>query len=71
MMGLRAKDSAIRTTFMELLDKQVPKPLLQRLEYLFTCQNWEPMGSYFWIKQVLSSVLFIICTAVGHITTCL
>jgi hypothetical protein len=58
MMGLRAKDHHIRNTFFQLLDKNLPKDLLLRLENIFTLQNWEPMGSYFWIKQV---IIFVYC----------
>ena len=35
------------------MEKSIPKKVFDRLLYMMCSQNWENMGTYFWIKQAL------------------
>lgn len=57
--GLRCPQVAIRNRFYELLDVQLRRRLFDRLQYIVCEQNWEPMGTHFWIKQCIEIILAV------------
>lgn len=59
MMGLRFKDSEIRSKFFKIFHLSIAKSLSARLHYIFCVQNWESLGSSFWIRQALELVLAV------------
>ncbi|KAF9567316.1 hypothetical protein CPC08DRAFT_17123 [Agrocybe pediades] len=53
LLGCRAKDSALRERFIDLLDLSVPRSLFGRLTYIFGVQNWDALADYNWIYLAL------------------
>jgi len=53
LLGCRAKDSALRERFMDLLDISVPRSLFGRLTYILGVQNWDALADYNWIYLAL------------------
>ena len=45
---------------MEIFDKSIKKKLYDRLMYIISTQNWEPMGNHYWIKQCLELILNVV-----------
>nr|XP_039255466.1 transformation/transcription domain-associated protein-like [Styela clava] len=60
LAGLRCKQPAIRQKFVEVFDRSIKQKLYDRLLYIICSQNWEAMGSHFWIKQCIE-LLFAVC----------
>ncbi|XP_064648217.1 transformation/transcription domain-associated protein-like isoform X2 [Lineus longissimus] len=56
LAGLRCTQPAIRQKFFEVFDNSVKRRLYDRLLYITCSQNWEAMGSHFWIKQCMELV---------------
>ncbi|KAK1236603.1 transcription-associated protein 1 [Marasmius sp. AFHP31] len=56
-VGCRAKDSALRERFMDLLDVSVPRSLFSRLTYICGVQSWEPLADHNWIYLALHLLL--------------
>ncbi|KAF9057606.1 hypothetical protein BJ165DRAFT_1520972 [Panaeolus papilionaceus] len=57
LLGCRAKDSALRERFMDLLDVSVPRSLFGRLTYVLGVQNWEALADHNWIYLALYLLL--------------
>ena len=62
MAGLRSVNPTIRIKFMDIFSKSIRKRLYDRLMYIIGTQNWEHMGSHYWIKQCLELLLNIVQT---------
>ena len=67
IIGLRCKDSTLRNNFFQLFHQSLPTNIMERLLYIFTIQNWETMGTYFWIKQALDLLLSLVSNNSGII----
>lgn len=57
LLGCRAKDSALRERFMDLLDISVPRSLFGRLTYILGVQNWDALSDHNWIYLALHLIL--------------
>lgn len=53
LAGLRCKQPAIQQKFVEVFNDSVKTSIYDRLLYIICSQNWENMGSHFWIKQCI------------------
>ena len=53
LAGLRCTQPQIRQKFVEVFDNSIKKRLFDRLLYMTCSQNWEAMGSHYWIKQCI------------------
>uniref|UniRef100_A0A3Q2WAZ9 Transformation/transcription domain-associated protein n=1 Tax=Haplochromis burtoni TaxID=8153 RepID=A0A3Q2WAZ9_HAPBU len=51
LSGLRCSQPMIRAKFFEVFDASMKRRVYERLLYICCSQNWEAMGSHFWIKQ--------------------
>lgn len=54
-LGLRASDPVTRDKFYKLWNNAIPPSLFERLKHVIMGQNWEEMGSTFWLKQAVVS----------------
>ncbi|KAK9855808.1 hypothetical protein WJX84_006870 [Apatococcus fuscideae] len=61
LLGLRARDPAMRHRFFELYNRNVPPTLYDRLKYIVCHQDWEAMAGSFWIKHALDLLLAVLC----------
>lgn len=57
LAGLRCTNPQIRAKFFKIFDGSMRRRLHDRLMYIVSSQNWEPMGQNYWIKQCLELVL--------------
>ncbi|XP_035826346.1 transformation/transcription domain-associated protein isoform X2 [Aplysia californica] len=57
LAGLRCNQPHIRQKFLETMEKSIPRKTFDRLLYMACSQNWENMGTYFWVKQALELLL--------------
>ncbi|KAH7909445.1 hypothetical protein BJ138DRAFT_1066999 [Hygrophoropsis aurantiaca] len=57
LLGCRARDSALRERFIDLLDSSVPRSLPNRLAYILGVQSWEPLADHNWIYLALHLLL--------------
>lgn len=53
LSGLRCTQPLIRAKFFEVFDASMKRRVYERLLYTCCSQNWEAMGSHFWIKQCI------------------
>lgn len=53
LSGLRCAQPLIRAKFFEVFDNSMKRRVYERLLYITCSQNWEAMGSHFWIKQCI------------------
>lgn len=53
LSGLRCAQPLIRAKFFEVFDSSMKRRVFERLLYICCSQNWEAMGSHFWIKQCI------------------
>lgn len=53
LSGLRCTQPLIRAKFFEVFDASMKRRVYERLLYICCSQNWEAMGSHFWIKQCI------------------
>lgn len=53
LSGLRCTQPLIRAKFFEVFDASIKRRVYERLLYICCSQNWEAMGSHFWIKQCI------------------
>ncbi|KAG1943258.1 transformation/transcription domain-associated protein [Pimephales promelas] len=70
LSGLRCSQPLIRAKFFEVFDSSMKRRVYERLLYICCSQNWEAMGSHFWIKQC-TELLLAVCernTTIG--TSC-
>lgn len=59
LSGLRCSQPAIRARFFEVFDASMKRRVYERLLYVCCSQNWEAMGSHFWIKQCIELLLAV------------
>ncbi|XP_030195431.1 transformation/transcription domain-associated protein isoform X5 [Gadus morhua] len=60
LSGLRCPQALIRAKFFEVFDSSMKRRVYERLLYICCSQNWEAMGSHFWIKQC-TELLLAVC----------
>ena len=53
LSGLRCSQPSLRQKFVEVFDRSIRHRLYDRLLYIVCSQNWESMGTHFWIKQCI------------------
>ncbi|KAA8581791.1 hypothetical protein FQN60_003372 [Etheostoma spectabile] len=68
LSGLRCSQPLIRAKFFEVFDASMKRRVYERLLYICCSQNWEAMGSHFWIKQCIEDVEIDIELAPGDQT---
>uniref|UniRef100_A0A3Q2UJ62 Transformation/transcription domain-associated protein n=1 Tax=Fundulus heteroclitus TaxID=8078 RepID=A0A3Q2UJ62_FUNHE len=56
LSGLRCTQPVIRAKFFEVFDASMKRRVYERLLYICCSQNWEAMGSHFWIKQCIEAL---------------
>ncbi|XP_058262127.1 transformation/transcription domain-associated protein isoform X2 [Hemibagrus wyckioides] len=59
LSGLRCAQPLIRAKFFEVFDGSMKRRVYERLLYICCSQNWEAMGSHFWIKQCIELLLAV------------
>ncbi|KAI8515281.1 hypothetical protein Bbelb_060940, partial [Branchiostoma belcheri] len=59
LAGLRCVQSHIRAKFVEVFDQSIRRRLYDRLLYMTCSQNWESMGTHFWVKQCTELMLAV------------
>ncbi|XP_041818147.1 transformation/transcription domain-associated protein [Chelmon rostratus] len=59
LSGLRCTQPQIRAKFFEVFDASMKRRVYERLLYICCSQNWEAMGSHFWIKQCIELLLAV------------
>ncbi|KAM9426090.1 transformation/transcription domain-associated protein [Pholidichthys leucotaenia] len=59
LSGLRCPQPHIRAKFFEVFDASMKRRVYERLLYICCSQNWEAMGSHFWIKQCIELLLAV------------
>uniref|UniRef100_A0A8C2PYG4 Transformation/transcription domain-associated protein n=1 Tax=Cyprinus carpio TaxID=7962 RepID=A0A8C2PYG4_CYPCA len=59
LSGLRCTQPSIRAKFFEVFDGSMKRRVYERLLYICCSQNWEAMGSHFWIKQCIELLLAV------------
>ncbi|XP_018549544.1 LOW QUALITY PROTEIN: transformation/transcription domain-associated protein [Lates calcarifer] len=59
LSGLRCTQPLIRAKFFEVFDASMKRRVYERLLYICCSQNWEAMGSHFWIKQCIELLLAV------------
>ncbi|KAM3859386.1 transformation/transcription domain-associated protein isoform 3-T3 [Diretmus argenteus] len=59
LSGLRCAQPQIRAKFFEVFDASMKRRVYERLLYICCSQNWEAMGSHFWIKQCIELLLAV------------
>ncbi|XP_038130156.1 transformation/transcription domain-associated protein isoform X1 [Cyprinodon tularosa] len=59
LSGLRCPQPVIRAKFFEVFDASMKRRVYERLLYICCSQNWEAMGSHFWIKQCIELLLAV------------
>ncbi|XP_059388027.1 transformation/transcription domain-associated protein isoform X1 [Carassius carassius] len=59
LSGLRCTQPLIRAKFFDVFDLSMKRRVYERLLYICCSQNWEAMGSHFWIKQCIELLLAV------------
>ncbi|KAJ8413683.1 hypothetical protein AAFF_G00081900 [Aldrovandia affinis] len=59
LSGLRCAQPLIRAKFFDVFDGSMKRRVYERLLYICCSQNWEAMGSHFWIKQCIELLLAV------------
>ncbi|XP_028989558.1 transformation/transcription domain-associated protein isoform X1 [Betta splendens] len=59
LSGLRCTQPLIRAKFFDVFDGSMKRRVYERLLYMCCSQNWEAMGSHFWIKQCIELLLAV------------
>uniref|UniRef100_A0A8D8UEY6 Transformation/transcription domain-associated protein n=1 Tax=Cacopsylla melanoneura TaxID=428564 RepID=A0A8D8UEY6_9HEMI len=57
LSGLRCSNPMLRAKFFQLFNGSIRRLLHDRLLYIFSSQNWEPMGPHYWLKQCIELIL--------------
>nr|XP_018666778.1 transformation/transcription domain-associated protein isoform X1 [Ciona intestinalis]XP_018666779.1 transformation/transcription domain-associated protein isoform X2 [Ciona intestinalis] len=60
LSGLRCTNPTTRRSYFEVFDNSIPQNLYDRLLYMICSQNWEAMGTHYWIKQCIE-MIFAVC----------
>eukprot|EP01135_Chromosphaera_perkinsii_P011002 Nk52_evm36s2309 gene=Nk52_evmTU36s2309 len=55
--GLKWHEPELRKEFFALYVMDIPKSATERLKHIFSAQNWEYLGSDYWIKQCMELIL--------------
>jgi hypothetical protein len=53
MAGLRSRDPKIRAKYFQLYHKSLPLSLYERLKFIVAVQEWDHVGTTFWLKHAL------------------
>jgi len=56
LAGLRSSQPVTRRSFFEVFDKSISKSIYDRLLYITCSQDWEAMGTHYWIKQCIEVI---------------
>ncbi|XP_065321247.1 transformation/transcription domain-associated protein-like [Gordionus sp. m RMFG-2023] len=59
LSGLRCWNPVLRQKFFDHFHKNIGLSVYDRLFYIVSCQNWETLGSHFWIKQCIQLILML------------
>ncbi|KAK6165821.1 hypothetical protein SNE40_022660 [Patella caerulea] len=59
LAGLKCNQPLIRQKFVEVFENSMPRKVFDRLLYITCSQNWETMGSHFWIKQCIELLISV------------
>ncbi|XP_076856389.1 transformation/transcription domain-associated protein isoform X2 [Brachyhypopomus gauderio] len=59
LSGLRCAQPLIRAKFCDVFDSSMKRRVYERLLYICCSQNWEAMGSHFWMKQCIELLLAV------------
>lgn len=57
LAGLRCVQPQVRAKFFEVFDSSMKRRLADRILYIVVSQNWENIGSHYWIKQCIELLL--------------
>ncbi|KAF5284945.1 hypothetical protein FQA39_LY16900 [Lamprigera yunnana] len=57
LSGLRCSQPHIRAKFFKVFDSSMRKRLHDRLMYITCSQNWDAIGSHYWIKQCIELLI--------------
>lgn len=57
MLGLRARDGALRSAFFALWDGAVGRTIPQRISFIASTQDWDALGNTFWLRQATQLLL--------------
>uniref|UniRef100_A0A1Y1MXI9 FAT domain-containing protein n=3 Tax=Photinus pyralis TaxID=7054 RepID=A0A1Y1MXI9_PHOPY len=57
LSGLRCTQPNIRMKFFKVFDSSMRRRLHDRLLYIICSQNWDAIGSHYWIKQCIELLL--------------
>ncbi|KAL0100349.1 hypothetical protein PUN28_019603 [Cardiocondyla obscurior] len=57
LAGLRCVQPQVRAKFFEVFDNSMKRRLADRILYIVVSQNWENIGSHYWIKQCIELLL--------------
>ncbi|PIK62231.1 putative transformation/transcription domain-associated protein [Apostichopus japonicus] len=68
LAGLRCPQPLIRAKFFEVFNNSIRRRLFDRLLYIIDSQNWEAMGTHYWLKQCMELVL-VVSLNLPNITT--
>lgn len=67
LVGLSAKDPAVRARFLALYDSRTTRTLNERLSFIIKGHSWEYSSHTFWLKRALDLLLTLL-KANEHIT---
>lgn len=59
LTGLRVPEVSKRKNFFRIYNDSIRKTPVDRLLYIMRTQNWEPMGTFFWLKLCIEMMLAI------------
>ncbi|XP_076468689.1 transformation/transcription domain-associated protein-like isoform X2 [Babylonia areolata] len=59
LTGLRCNQPVIRQKFVEVFDRSIARRVFDRLMYIVCSQNWENMGTHYWIKQCIELLMLV------------
>ncbi|XP_025986851.1 transformation/transcription domain-associated protein [Solenopsis invicta] len=57
LAGLRCVQPQVRAKFFDVFDSSMKRHLVDRILYIVFSQNWENIGSHYWIKQCIELLL--------------
>lgn len=57
LAGLRCVQPQVRAKFFDIFDNSMKRRLADRILYIVVSQNWEYIGSHYWIKQCIELLL--------------
>lgn len=57
LLGTKSKNVVQRGKFLDKLEQTLPRALDNRLQYLYSNQNWDTLENDYWIPQILSLLM--------------